>query len=157
MGWDIIDETAWQRNKALSLTTCWSRDETQLMRLPGKDIKHFTHCLWLWHETWWDSYEGIVLSLTHCWLWVETLWDWHRTNVVLLTFCCNGILWALPAENNAAATHTLLDQLCVRWLQNKCAMNLPPVFHTVGCNEIAMVDKVHSHILIYTKTPLAAS
>jgi hypothetical protein len=34
----MVDETAWQRNKAVSLTRCWSWDETLLVRLPGKEI-----------------------------------------------------------------------------------------------------------------------
>ena len=34
-------------------------------------------------------------------------------------------------------------------------MNLPPKFHViVGCNEIAMKDKMHSHILTYVETPI---
>jgi hypothetical protein len=36
----MIDETAWQGNKAVLLTgPCWLWDETRLMRLPGKEIK----------------------------------------------------------------------------------------------------------------------
>jgi hypothetical protein len=28
MGWNMIDETAWERSRAVSLTCCWSWDET---------------------------------------------------------------------------------------------------------------------------------
>ena len=71
MGWDMIDETAWQRNnaithslfkvmgwktawqlhKAVSLTTCWSWKEIWLMRLPCKEIKQ-CHSLSVGHQTW---------------------------------------------------------------------------------------------------------
>ena len=59
MGWDIIDGTVWQRNKAAPLTPCWSWDETGLMRLPGKAIKH-CHSQAVGHgiavrDDWWDT------------------------------------------------------------------------------------------------------
>ena len=73
MGWEMIDETAikqcyslpvghgmrrdwWDHNKAVSLTPCWSWDETWLMRLPGKEIKQ-CHSLPVGHgmrHDWWD-------------------------------------------------------------------------------------------------------
>ena len=71
MGWDMIDETPWQRNKAVSYS------------LPvdhGMPRHDGTSC------------EGIMLlTLTHCQPWDETYeTSWQRTNVVLLTF----YLWA---------------------------------------------------------------
>ena len=99
MGWDKIDETSWQRNKAVSLTSCWLWDETWLMRLSGKEIKQ-CHSLPVGHgmrHDWWDSlakkYSSVThfllvmgwdiidktagqrnkaVSLTPCWSWVET-------------------------------------------------------------------------------------
>jgi hypothetical protein len=36
----MIDETAWQTNKAVSLTRCWSWDEIcQIERLPRKEME----------------------------------------------------------------------------------------------------------------------
>ena len=75
MGWDMIDETAWQRNKGVSLTCCWSWDETWLMRLPGKEIKQ-CHSLPVGHgmrHDWWDCWQrNKAVSLTCCWSWDET-------------------------------------------------------------------------------------
>ena len=72
MGWDMIDEDAWQRNKAWLSLTCWSwsGDEAcQLMRLPGKEIEQTYSLLVMgWdmiNETAWQNNQAV--SLTRCW------------------------------------------------------------------------------------------
>ena len=74
MGWDVIDETAWQMNEGVMLTYSWS----WMMRLHRKEIKQY-HLLSVGHgmgqamtdETAWQSDKAV--SPTYCWLWNETL------------------------------------------------------------------------------------
>ena len=94
----------------------------------------------------WCHSPTVGYGMRHC----ETAWH-KKYGVTHCLFGSNVILSALPAENDVIA-HSLLDEiLYVRCLGN-CTINLPAVFHIVSCNEIAMEDKVHSHILTYTET-----
>ena len=93
MGWNMIDETAWQRNKAVSLTYCWPWDETWLMWLPGKEIQQ-CHSLPIGHgmkHDWWDCRAKKYSSVTHCllvmgWNMIDEI-ALHRHKAVSPTDC----------------------------------------------------------------------
>ena len=75
MIWDMIDESAWQRHKAASLTYCWSWDERWLMVVPGTQIKQ-CHSLPVGHGMryeWWECMANKLSSVTHFLLVME--WD----------------------------------------------------------------------------------
>ena len=144
MGWDMIDETAWQRNKAVSLTLCWSWDETWLMRMPGKEIQQ-CHSLPVSPMGWLPG-KGIM-QFTHCLL----VMGWNMMRHPVEELCCHpptvghGIdMMRLPGKaemwcywcyspsvcgqrdylgstsEHSAPAHSLLDQLCERQLGNMC-------------------------------------
>ena len=74
------DETAWQGNQAVLITSCWSWDETWSMGLPG----NVTHMLLV--IGWNCLARNKAVSLTTCWSWDEAAWQ--RNKVVSLTCCC---------------------------------------------------------------------
>ena len=55
-GWEMNDKTAWQSNKPVLRTACWSWEEAWLMRLPCKEIKQW-HSHSVGHgmsDDWWN-------------------------------------------------------------------------------------------------------
>ena len=90
MWWNIIDEIAWQRNTAVSLTPCWSWDETWLMRLPGKEIK-LCHSQPVGHDMkhdWWNCLaRSVTYSLFVMWWNIIDETAWQRNKAVWLTYC----------------------------------------------------------------------
>ena len=122
MGGDMIDETPWQRNIAVSLTACWSWDETWLMRLPGKEIKQ-CHSQPVGHRIrhhWWDSLAPKYSSVTHSLLVMgwdmidETPWQRNKSSE-LLTACWSWdakTWWDFLWWNYAVDTHPLS---AMRW------------------------------------------
>ena len=109
MRWDMIDENAWKKNKAVSLTPCWSWDETWLMRLPGKEIKQ-CHSQTVVHRMRHDWWGCLISSVTHSLLVMwwdmpvidETAWQLERNKAVpSLTYCWswyNTWLMRLPSK-----------------------------------------------------------
>ena len=90
MRWNMIGETAWQRNKAVSLTPYWSWNETWLMRLPGKEIK-LCHSLPVSHVMKHDWWNHLARSVTHSlfvmgWNMIAEI-AWQRNKAVSLTSC----------------------------------------------------------------------
>ena len=107
MGWDMIDETACQRSKAVSLTCCWSRYETWLMRLSGKEIKQWlsTHILLIMG---WDMID-------------ETAWK--RNKVVPHLLLVMG--WDMTDENVWQKNKTMSLTPCWSWDAKTWLMRLP--------------------------------
>ena len=66
MGRGMVDETALQGNKAVTLTFCWSWHEWWLMKLSSHSL---SVGYWMRHD-WWNC----LVSLTLCWPWDETPW-----------------------------------------------------------------------------------
>ena len=66
-GWNMIDQTAWQRNNPVSPTACLSWNETWLMRLPGKELK-WCHSHSVGHgmkHDWWDCLAKKWSNVAH--------------------------------------------------------------------------------------------
>ena len=131
MGWDMIqvDETAikqchslpvghgmrrdwWDCNKAVSLTSCWSWDEWDMIDVTAIKQCHSHTVGHRMSHDWWDCNKAV--SLTYCWSWDETWWNctaWKRKHVV--------------------QTLTLYWQICLWDCLEKCVMKLLPVFHVM--------------------------
>ena len=143
------------RNQALSLTSCHG-DETQLIKLPGQELKlchslsvsqwdmidetsrHINEALsltvcWSLNGIWWNSCERIVLlSLTHCWSWDKGLPGTEKCCVTHILSWIIGLfsLYCTSRKWCICPLSIRSDIYVVAW--KKCTMNLPPVFHIVS-------------------------
>ena len=150
MGWDMIDESAWQRNKAVSLTYCWSWDETWLMRVPGKEIKQ-SHSHSVGHairhgETAWQRKHVVQLLTLY---YIRCVWDGFEQvcNVFTSCFPCQRLIrlpWKSTVTDSlkyairdsikywfmALTSYWLWDEI-IRWKQVQ--YHLLPVGHNMRC------------------------